>query len=148
MHSLSTRASTYSNFLPTLLRRFRIFSMRVNLNRVSTVGMRGGRYIYAYAFFPSRPWIVSNENDSTIDCLSIYFIRSVKPRCCRVRSLPLLNMRPLRNGHDRESPWQFFPTRCEPARAPIVTARLFVIRDKESRCNVCTTLCWQIRMAN
>lgn len=70
MHSLSTRASAYSNFLPTLPRRFRIFSVRVNLNRVSTVGTRGGRmiYIYAYAFFFSSVSTLDRieRNDSTI----------------------------------------------------------------------------------
>lgn len=64
MHSLD--ASGYSNFLLTLTRRFHIFSVRVNLNGVSTAGEyeQGGREgptIYRLRFFfSSRPWTVSN----------------------------------------------------------------------------------------
>lgn len=67
MHSLSRDASAYSNFLPTLARWFRIFSMRVNLNEASLHGEEGKvRDTYAYAF--SRPETLDRieRNDSTI----------------------------------------------------------------------------------
>jgi len=57
------------------------------------------------------------------------------------RSLEMTKRQRRRRRLDRESPWQFFRLAGELARAPIVTARLFVIRDKESRRSVCTTLC-------
>lgn len=159
MHSLSRRASAYSNFLPTLPRRFRIFSVRVNLNRVSNVrgrGARGGRTIYTPTlFFPVSTLDRIERNDSTIDWPSIFFFlcrlsRPAVAGCDRFRCRLMRSRNDDgRRGTDRESPWQFFrPLRCQPARALIVTARLFVIRDKKSRCNVCTAFCWQIRMAN
>ena len=151
MHSLSTRASAYSNFLPTLPRRFRIFSVRVNLNRVSTVGMWGGRTIYTPTLF----FLVSTldrieRNDSTIDWPSIFFICLSSPAvagCDHVR-YRLWDRDEMTTGAWSRIALAIFPTYCEPARAPIVTARLFVIQDKKSRCNICTTLCWQIRMAD
>lgn len=100
MHSLSTRASAYSNFLPTLPRRFRIFSVRVNLNRVSTVGTWGGRTIYIrLRFFFSRldlgpyrtKWF---DNRLTVNL----FYVPVRPRCCGGAIASVIDyMRPRRN---------------------------------------------------